>query len=166
MELTDINARIAIYMERGDDKVVFRTHADLIPQWGAADANHLTPADLPAEPDYDEFRYSSSPRSSPMPAGSPAFGSASLDPTVPSQSIPTFLPPTLDTFLIEGLEHLQLPVSGEIDPFPSTVPMSPSAFLEPIAQPDKKRKRPVSLPTVKSAAQKQRRRAKTMSWFD
>ncbi len=106
IELTDINARIAIYMERGDDKVVFHTHADLIPQWGVADANHLTPANLPAEPDYNEFRYSSSPRSSPIPTGSLAFGSISLDLIIPSQSIPTFLPPTLNTFSIEGLEHL------------------------------------------------------------
>lgn len=47
MELMEINACIVIYMERGNDKVVFRTHDDLVLQWGAADANHLSPADLP-----------------------------------------------------------------------------------------------------------------------
>ncbi|KAM0670867.1 hypothetical protein ACQRIU_001262 [Beauveria bassiana] len=166
MELTEINARIAIYMERGNDKVVFRTHDDLVPQWGAADANHLSPADLPTQPDYDEYRYVSSPRSSPLPAGSPAIDSASLDPAVLSKSFSEFEPPTLDTFSIEGLEHLQLSLAGEMDPFPSTVAMSPSVILEPVAEPGEKRKRPVSLPTSKPAAHKQRRRAKTTSWFD
>ncbi|OAA55987.1 hypothetical protein ISF_07585 [Cordyceps fumosorosea ARSEF 2679] len=166
MELTDINARIAIYMERGNDKVVFRTHPDLIPEWSAADANQMTPADVPIELDYDEFRYSSSPRSSPVPDGTPTISSAVLDPTVAPQGIPEFVPPALETFFIDGLQQLQLATIGEMDPYPFSVAMSPSVALEPIAQLGEKRKRPVSAPATKSAAPKQRRRAKTTSWFD
>ncbi|TQV90492.1 hypothetical protein IF1G_10815 [Cordyceps javanica] len=137
MELTDINARIAIYMERGNDK-----------------------------PDYDEFRYSSSPRSSPVPDGTPTISSAVLDTTVAPQSIPEFVPPALDTFSVDGLQELQLATIGEMDPYPFTVAMSLSAALDPVAQPGEKRTRPVSVPATKSAAHKQRRRAKTTSWFD
>lgn len=166
-KLTDVGARVALYMERGGERVVFQTHADLVPQWNTSDASHFTPADFPAEPDYDEFRNpSSSPWSSPAPAASPVLGSASLRPTARVTDEPSFSLPTLDTFSIPGLEDWQLTIPGGNNFIPDVVAMSPSDVLELDEQPGKKRQRPASLPVADSPRQKQRKRAKTSSWFE
>ena len=161
---TKTGARIAIYMERGSERVLFRTHEDVMPQWDALGADQITAAGLPTSPDFTEFRYSSSTEMSKSPSAS---NLSSLGAAKPLHTTSLSSPPTLDSFSIPGLEELQL--TALRDTVAVTPPASEPAMVQssPAGSPSvvDKRQRPVSDPGRRSPSMKPRKRAKTKSWF-
>lgn len=156
-------ARIAIYIERGSDRVCFKTHEDVVPQWDALSADHIAAADVPTSPEFSEFRYSSSTNMSTSPPASSLSSSGTIEPQCTAS---TLSPPTSDSFSIPGLEELQLTAlreSGTTPPAsePATVESTPESSPSTVD----KRQRPVSDPGRRSLSMKPRKRVKTGSWF-
>ncbi len=141
---TDYAARIPIYMKTEDGRHTFKDVDDFCPEWNEYGVDQPATANLPAEPDFEEFcRYASSVRAtlteSPSMNGAYSSSNAASVVSLPSSAMESL--PSLAIFSTPKLDILRL-----------------SADSKPSLSPTQTTTRATSVPLRSSTLNRNRRR--------
>ncbi|KAM7204418.1 hypothetical protein V8F33_001720 [Rhypophila sp. PSN 637] len=83
-----LNARIALYIERGNKRICFKTHPDMVPLWDGPEVDQLEPSDFLPErggelrilpPTKSSWRNTEIPRKTPSSLSSPSLSFFSMN---------------------------------------------------------------------------------------
>lgn len=157
-EIANTGAQIAIYIEREDERVIFKTHDDLVPEWNNHGTVYFTPANLPAEPDFEESRqYITDIRASPV------DGSTITAAVSPSLDISLSSPPYLHEFSTLDLDDIQ--PDNTVSARPVLLQMNAGLTSSPPLTSNKRRRSAMTLVRKPPTLQRSKR-ARTAAWFE